>query len=244
MKQTYILLTTLIFILNGNILNAQITFDWEDDSVTDNGNNVTEELFDIIATFTGSTDEVTFDNIGDILGTSGNIVMSSEVCNTENSVAFSFNQAVDVVSILAIICQEENIDFTFTPTGGSNSVVVAPLVNSSAQVNLNWTNVTSFIVSTTTPITFAFDNLVIQDPTLSTNNFTVKTVKISPNPSSNFIEITGLTTTENYNIYNTLGQEVKKGIANNNEKIDIQNLTPGIYFLKFETGNTLKFIKE
>ncbi|QRM89432.1 T9SS type A sorting domain-containing protein [Lacinutrix sp. WUR7] len=36
----------------------------------------------------------------------------------------------------------------------------------------------------------------------------------------------------------------KKRATTNNKKIDIQNLTNGIYFLKFENGNTLKFIKQ
>lgn len=81
--------------------------------------------------------------------------------------------------------------------------------------------------------------------TLSTNdNISIEKIKIFPNPSSNFIEITGLTTKNSYEIYNTLGKEVKKGIVSENEKIDIQNLTNGIYFLKLENKKTIKFIKE
>ena len=33
------------------------------------------------------------------------------------------------------------------------------------------------------------------------------------------------------------------GVVSSTNKIDIQNLTNGIYFLKFDGGNTLKFIK-
>jgi hypothetical protein len=33
-------------------------------------------------------------------------------------------------------------------------------------------------------------------------------------------------------------------VVSNKEYINIENLTNGLYFLKFENGNTLKFIKE
>jgi hypothetical protein len=45
-------------------------------------------------------------------------------------------------------------------------------------------------------------------------------------------------------MYSIWGTEVKKGVIFDNEEVDIQNLTSGIYFMKFDNGNTLKFIKE
>jgi len=69
-------------------------------------------------------------------------------------------------------------------------------------------------------------------------------MKIFPNPSNNFIEINGLTTIENYRIYNSLGKEIKKGVVFENKKINIQNLDDGIYFLKIKNTNSIKFIKE
>ena len=41
-----------------------------------------------------------------------------------------------------------------------------------------------------------------------------------------------------------MGAEVLKGSINFNENIEIRNLTEGLYFLKLENGNTLKFIKK
>ena len=81
--------------------------------------------------------------------------------------------------------------------------------------------------------------------TLSTeNNSLTKSISLSPNPSKNQIKISGLTELKNYKIFNTLGIEVNDGIISNNENINIQNLVSGVYFLKFQNGNTLKFIKE
>lgn len=83
------------------------------------------------------------------------------------------------------------------------------------------------------------------DPSLSTDEFELNNdIKLFPNPSNKFIQISGLTNTENYRIYNVLGTEINNGIISNNEKFDVQNLTNGLYFLQFENGNTYKFIKE
>ena len=71
-----------------------------------------------------------------------------------------------------------------------------------------------------------------------------KEISLFPNPSSDFIIISNLEIIEKYSIFNALGQEVIKGSIKNNEEIDIRNFTNGLYFLKFDNGNTLKFIKE
>ena len=81
--------------------------------------------------------------------------------------------------------------------------------------------------------------------TLSTNNYSTSSPpKVFPNPSNKSITIHGLTKKEKYKIYNTIGREMNSGSINNNDKIDIQHLTNGLYFLKFDNGNTIKFIKE
>ncbi|WP_282030832.1 T9SS type A sorting domain-containing protein [Winogradskyella eximia] len=72
----------------------------------------------------------------------------------------------------------------------------------------------------------------------------IDTVKIYPNPSSGFLQISGLQKEEKYKIYSTLGTKISEGIISNNQKIDIQNLTSGVYLLKFENGSVSNFIKE
>ncbi|MEL1255374.1 LamG-like jellyroll fold domain-containing protein [Flavobacterium sp. DGU38] len=81
--------------------------------------------------------------------------------------------------------------------------------------------------------------------TLSTDKFngTNNGLQLYPNPSSDFIQISALTKTENYKIYNVSGSEVKSGTIDNNTKINIQSLTNGAYFLKLNGGNAIKFIK-
>ena len=83
------------------------------------------------------------------------------------------------------------------------------------------------------------------DQNLITDEFDLsKKWKLFPNPSNDFIKVSELTEKVSYKIYNILGEEIFKGIVSNNENIDIQNLTKGLYFIKFDYGITLKFIKK
>ncbi|GAA3634647.1 T9SS type A sorting domain-containing protein [Flavivirga jejuensis] len=82
-------------------------------------------------------------------------------------------------------------------------------------------------------------------PPLSINSHSAKnSIKSFPNPSKGLIQISGLSKTENYIIYNIIGNKINEGTISNNEKIDIQNLTNGVYFLKIKNEHTIKFIKE
>ena len=77
------------------------------------------------------------------------------------------------------------------------------------------------------------------------SNLTVKPgINISPNPSSHFIQISGLQKTEQYQIYNILGKQIAKGIISNNETINIENLKKGMYLLKINNVSSRKFLKE
>jgi hypothetical protein len=71
-----------------------------------------------------------------------------------------------------------------------------------------------------------------------------KTVKLFPNPTSEQFELAGLSKTENYVIYNTMGSKIKSGKIFINKKTNVKDLKSGSYFLKFEHGGAIKFIKE
>lgn len=81
--------------------------------------------------------------------------------------------------------------------------------------------------------------LNLEDAQLNTNQLSVY-----PNPSINYINISGLTNIQNYSIYNVLGIKIQTGTTSNTEKVDIQNLNNGLYFIEFKEGNTLKFLKK
>lgn len=102
-------------------------------------------------------------------------------------------------------------------------------------------------VMTTNSITFQCfygADIVVNSGTLDVENFGLNVINVYPNPTSDFITITGLKNSESYKIYDALGTEILGGIISDNEKIDIKNYSIGLYFFKFENGNTIKFIKE
>tara|TARA_B110001454_G_C12710768_1_gene430645 strand:+ start:2035 stop:2556 length:522 start_codon:yes stop_codon:yes gene_type:complete len=88
--------------------------------------------------------------------------------------------------------------------------------------------------------------LYLTNSSLGIRNDVEKITHLSlyPNPSNEYIHISGLKEKKNYMINNTIGTEVKNGKIFDLEQINIQNLTNGVYFLKFENGSTLKFLKK
>ncbi|SFH76633.1 T9SS type A sorting domain-containing protein [Halpernia frigidisoli] len=69
-------------------------------------------------------------------------------------------------------------------------------------------------------------------------------IKLYPNPSNDYIQITGLNKSEQYKIINSIGAEIKGATMSDNGTIKIRNLSNGVYFLKFDNGETQKFIKK
>lgn len=82
------------------------------------------------------------------------------------------------------------------------------------------------------------------DQTLSTDNFELNKVKVFPNPSTNFIQVHGLLKETAYTIYNVLGKEIRKGVTSAIDKIDVQRIPEGTYFLKLNGKEAIRFIKE
>ncbi len=69
-------------------------------------------------------------------------------------------------------------------------------------------------------------------------------IHLFPNPVSDILFITTTqNSTPSYEVYNVIGQ--KQYVPINNNKIDVKNISRGIYFLKENSNNeTLKFVKE
>jgi len=80
--------------------------------------------------------------------------------------------------------------------------------------------------------------------TLGGKDVNVKSKKIFPNPTSEFIDISNYQVTEDYEIYNATGQKILNGSLEASGRVNVQNLQSGTYFLKLESGSTFKFIKE
>jgi len=68
-------------------------------------------------------------------------------------------------------------------------------------------------------------------------------LKIYPNPTKEYIQIPSIVIPLKYEIYDSSGLKILKGIYSKDEMIDIQNISNNLYFIKFEDGRTSKFIK-
>ena len=80
---------------------------------------------------------------------------------------------------------------------------------------------------------------------LGIEDFVDNKLTIYPNPTSDIINVNGVTTIVDYKIYNLIGQELKNGsISNQYNKIDIKNIPNGLYFIRLKNKRTIKFIKE
>lgn len=79
--------------------------------------------------------------------------------------------------------------------------------------------------------------------TMSIQDVEKENLNIFPNPSTDYITLSGLNKKEGYSIYSVFGVKILKGSINDNEKIDIRNFATGLYLLKFDNGYTIKFIK-
>jgi hypothetical protein len=69
-------------------------------------------------------------------------------------------------------------------------------------------------------------------------------IKTYPNPSTNYISLSSLAESKNYVIYTMQGKEMSRGTISNNNKIDVRFLENGLYILKLENLEMVKFIKE
>lgn len=130
---------------------------------------------------------------------------------------------------------------TFTPNNGFTFI---DLSSEGGSDNSN-ENIDELIISSTNNADYlALDAFVWDAEVLSTQEFEMASLKVFPNPTSNYITISGLKGESSYIIYNVLGREISSGIVNNMETITVNSFSNGLYFLKFENGNTFKFTKE
>ncbi|NHN25299.1 T9SS type A sorting domain-containing protein [Flavobacterium jejuense] len=231
---------------------ANTTFDWDTpdptgvDPITlvSPTGEINQTKNGITTTLIGDPDLVTLLDLFGSFGSSGNIVVPYVGFGTiTGGYTFAFSEPVNIVSIVAIERTGADIDYTFTPTGGSNSVVVESLVGGTKIVNLNWSDVTSFTVNHVGALP-AFDNLIVTTSSLSTTTNVLAGVDIYPNPVQDYLYLRNVKNLESTKIYNNIGQLVSE---TKEEKIDFSYLNSGIYFLQITTGEGIgikKIIKK
>ena len=79
---------------------------------------------------------------------------------------------------------------------------------------------------------------------LSLDDFDLENISVYPNPTSNFIEFSGLTEPIPYSIYSISGGVLEKGIITKNKNVSLQNLATGTYFIILDAKEVIKIVKE
>ncbi|WP_435523246.1 GEVED domain-containing protein [Chryseobacterium indoltheticum] len=115
--------------------------------------------------------------------------------------------------------------------------------------------VTMRVVFSNTPVTngcgnFGYGEVEDYDVYLSTEVHLAtseinKTHEISiyPNPASDILNISGISSDIDFEIYNSAGQKLSAG-KTKNKTVNVSDLTKGIYFIRLKENSNFKFIKK
>tara|TARA_R110001592_G_scaffold162584_2_gene395883 strand:- start:7013 stop:7879 length:867 start_codon:yes stop_codon:yes gene_type:complete len=208
-----------------------------------------------------SIDDVFIDN-------TGNIILSGD----GTSFTISTTDGVDItIKSFYLFVSNRDINGPGTPTtvtiegrrNGNNVFTVIKsdgIVNGSAYTpNNGYTfidlateggtdnsnkNIDKIIIRTTGNADYlSLDAFTWDSGSLSLDDFGKSNIKIFPNPSSDFIQISGLNQTVDFKILDLLGKEIKKGTIHSDGKINIQDIAKGTYSLKLGNANGIKLIK-
>ncbi|MDL2262176.1 PKD domain-containing protein [Bacteroidales bacterium OttesenSCG-928-I21] len=96
--------------------------------------------------------------------------------------------------------------------------------------------------SSLTPAVLAIVDFVINQTGIDTNF--AKLIKIYPNPATNYVNVEFPEGTEKISILNMLGQTIlEKAVISTNDRINIENLKTGTYFIKIQKTNETEVVK-
>ncbi len=114
--------------------------------------------------------------------------------------------------------------------------------------NTNFDNIDEirFYLSNASNINVKIDEITISAPTLSIEGVdnNKNNISIYPNPSSNFIIVKHIDNTVNYQVIDLWGAIVIKGRINQSDnRINLTELTSGLYLLKVDDQQPVKILK-
>lgn len=87
-------------------------------------------------------------------------------------------------------------------------------------------------------------NLISQTLSVSDVPNDVNIIQIFPNPTLDHIYVNNLKGNQQYTIYDLKGQIIDSGMISQDQKIDLQTLSKGIYFLKIKGFSMKSFLKQ
>ncbi|WP_299440439.1 T9SS type A sorting domain-containing protein [uncultured Aquimarina sp.] len=186
--------------------------------------------------------------------TNDNFIIKTEI-NTSTLPEFDFGEirfqihevdeedlyTLEDVPNQSFISQSSSIQINASGTITHDFTLAAPSVISSSLQSGRGYRVR--VLNTGTIITYPFPYKLNVSTTLSVNDFNInpKKIIVYPNPAIQTITIDTNIVSDSYRVYNQSGKMVKEEKADGT--LDVENLSPGIYFLVTDNGAT-KFVKK
>ena len=113
------------------------------------------------------------------------------------------------------------------------------LINTNNTVSVEFPDTGGHVSSAILQVFSFSNNIRLSDS--NPNDFNFKKMNLYPNPTTGIFNLSNSSDVNVVSVYNLSGLQVKK--FDLNEKMDISQLSSGIYFVKTDTGNLLKLIK-
>ncbi|WP_310556117.1 family 16 glycosylhydrolase [Flavobacterium sp.] len=155
-------------------------------------------------------------------------IVASDVANNYHT--YSLNWSPNRISFLL----DDVIYYTYNPTVKNANNWPFDL-EQYILLNIAMGGIAGSIATNFTQSSMLIDYVRVYQNPLSSDENKLSALNISPNPTNDFINISTSSFIDKVEIYNLLGNLVLSSISNTN-KIDISNLTKGIYLINIYSG--------
>ncbi len=166
------------------------------------------------------------------LGANANLLTQVSVSHNPNLVRLFFN---DNQLTMLNAANGNNINLEYFRANGNPNLSCIQVDNPTYSVE-NWIGAN-----------FTFDTDVSFDEscTVGTNNVDkLSDIQIYPNPASSFVNVWSDESIR-INVFNQVGKIVgSQKLSRGNNRVELNHLTSGVYFLRYENGQVHRFIKE
>ncbi len=240
----------VLVILNSFIGNSQtpVVFDWESATVNPDG-SISQTVDGLTVTVSVLTEKMNTIGISnEVSGASSNNIITGMV-NVSDQIRFSFDNAVNIVSIKEGIGSGDPTHFCYSSNKISFENLcglgdVTPTVFTDIKTNVlrsdHLSNIKVFtseslIGTFDQQIHYVFDDLIVTPvTTLSTTDQKLVGVKVFPNPVQDILYLGNIENIKSVKLYDNLERLVSQSKTN---EVEMHKFPKGLYHVRVETDN-------
>lgn len=160
----------------------------------------------------------------------------------------SFKNVTSLIKLLEEGNTVSSIDDNFTINGNPQAVDMNFLIGKNLGVwledddiylSLSFTNWGTGTSGGAVAYSRSSDSSVLSVDEVTSNS----ELKVFPNPTNDVITISGITNSQNYAVFNSVGSKIKEGHIYNDHAINLSPIKNGFYIIQLENGQSFKIIK-